>query len=208
VWRDHHVLPAEQRVTDRERLGFGDVEAGAGDLPRVEGGDQRPLVDESTAGTVHEKDAVLHRLDRVGVHEVVGLGHGRRVQRHHVGPGPDLVEGHKVDAVHRGVRHRRVGSDHVHTEGACGDCDADADPSQAHQSERRSVQFQCGRGRNTGDSAIRAARHTAQALRGRQQQRHCMLGRGHGRCVRRVAHRDPRRASRVEVDIVVADPHP
>ena len=88
---------AEERARLR-RLGDEDVDAGAGDLARLERRREILLDHQTAAGAVDDADAVLHLGDRRRVDDVAGLVGERRVQRDEVGAAEELVELDLVDA--------------------------------------------------------------------------------------------------------------
>ena len=69
-----------------------DVERRAGELARADRLGQRVLVDERAARGVDEPRAVPHQRDRVAVDQAARLVGERRVQRHEVGRGEQLLE--------------------------------------------------------------------------------------------------------------------
>ena len=89
--RAHDVWMAEQRIL-RCRLLDEHVERGARDMAGVERCAQRCLVDQSATRAIDDADALLHRGERLGVDDVLGLLGERRVQRDEVGAPDQIVE--------------------------------------------------------------------------------------------------------------------
>ena len=91
VRRHDDLVELEQRSL--VGLGGEHVERGAGELARLEGLEQRLLVDERAARGVHEPCAVAHLRDRVAVDQAARLVGQRRVQRHDLRGAQQLLEG-------------------------------------------------------------------------------------------------------------------
>ena len=87
--RDDDVRRLQQRPG--VRLGREDVDRRAGDLSRLERGDERGLVDQLAAGGVDDPDAVAHVRDRAGVDRVPRVVGQRQMQRQELGALEHLV---------------------------------------------------------------------------------------------------------------------
>ncbi len=143
VGRDDDVAAGEDRVLG-EGLGGEDVERGAGQLARLQPGQQRVEVDQLAAGAVDEARAVLHRGDRPGVDQADRLRRLRHVQGDEVGAAEHLLDA--LGALHPELAEALGGDelvegDDVHVEalGALGDELADA--AEADHAERLAVEL-------------------------------------------------------------------
>ena len=95
--RAHHVGMPEQRVLGGRLLGEY-VEGRAGDMAGIERSAQRHLVDQPAARAIDDAHALLHRGERLGVDDVLGLLGQRRVQGDEIGAPEQLVELDLLDA--------------------------------------------------------------------------------------------------------------
>ena len=82
----------------------------------IERGAQRLLVDQPAARAIDDAHALLHRRERLGVDDVLGLVGQRRVQRDEIGALEQLVEIDLLDAELHGAlrRQERIVGDHLH----------------------------------------------------------------------------------------------
>src|SRR6476619_4552744 len=76
----------------RVGLRFEDVERGACDLTGLQGLPKVLLVNNPSAGAVHQSDSVLHPLDRRVVDQVAGLFSQRNMERNEIRLFPDLLQ--------------------------------------------------------------------------------------------------------------------
>ena len=153
VWRDDDIRRPEQRPV--VRLLREDVDRGARELARFEGGDERLLVDELAAGGIDEPRAVTHACDCSGIDRPACVVVQRQVQREEVGPPQHLVERGADDAEIAkalGGDERIVGDDlHQQAERAARDLPPDApEPEHAEhhfdRSHRPSTSAACACG--------------------------------------------------------------
>ena len=114
-----------------------DVDRGAGDLSRLERGDERSHVDELAPRRVHDPDAVAHVRDRVGVDRVARVGRQRQMKRHEVGALEHLCERSRLDTelAEPLGRHERVVRDDLHLQRERAARDLPADPPEAEHPE-------------------------------------------------------------------------
>ena len=213
VGRDDDVLALrlEQGVVGAHGLDRYHVGAEAGQLARAQRVHHGLLVHEGAARGVQQVGPFLHLGERCGVHQVLGLGRGRHVQRNHVGRGQQLVQIHLPHAVAFQLRlGRAVLEHHGHAEGA-GDA-AHRLPDAAHADDAHRLSRQLHE-RRAPEREVLGARPAAvhdqlgmlahvQAQLQQERERHLRhVGRGVGRHVR---HHDAACARRIEVDHVVA----
>lgn len=93
---DVRLLP--EAVVRRERFGFGDVDAGAGDVAGFEGVDQVIGDDERSAGDVDDEGILWQECQPAGVDHVASVVGERSREDEDVDLGEDLVDG--VGGVH------------------------------------------------------------------------------------------------------------
>ena len=89
---DDAVGARPERMAVRERLGIGDVQAGAADRTVLQGGDQRFGVHVAAAGDVHQPGSLVHGCQLAGADDALGVGGERQGQEDHQGPGQGLVQ--------------------------------------------------------------------------------------------------------------------
>src|SRR5713226_2491108 len=70
VWGDDDVVERSEGVIRGERLTVEDVETGTGEVTRTESLDKGRLLDDRTAGDVHQDGASLHLGEVVGTQRV------------------------------------------------------------------------------------------------------------------------------------------
>jgi hypothetical protein len=90
VGKQHDAIIVEESRRD-QRLVLEDVEARASDASLREGPAERHLVDDGPPRGVDEHRVRLHLRQRRVVDEVACLGGQGDVERHGVGPAPELV---------------------------------------------------------------------------------------------------------------------
>jgi hypothetical protein len=204
---DDDVGVAEQRVLG-DRLFAEDVECRAGHLAGVESVLEGFVDDQRTAGDVEDPHAVLHRRERVGVQEVLGVGVLRQVDGDEVS---DLVDGLGADGsldpelAEALLGHVGIERHHAHAEPAGPVRDELADATEADDAEHFVVQFHAGELRAVpapGHQRSMRLRHVAGQ---REQQGHRVLGGGDDIGLRGVGDDDSLAGGRVDVDVV--DPH-
>ena len=74
VRRDEHVGCIPQWACLRQRLGVGDVDRGAGEMTRLQGGNQVVGDHKIAAAAVGKEGARFHRGEELGVRQAAGLG--------------------------------------------------------------------------------------------------------------------------------------
>ena len=85
----------------RDRLVLEHVDAGAPELACAKGGSHGVVVDDRAARGVHHDGVVFHELDVVGVQQMMGCRHERRVEADHVGGLQQLLEGRVGEVLRR-----------------------------------------------------------------------------------------------------------
>ena len=190
----------QQRIVGGQRLGVGDVERGAGDLPVVQRLRERLVVDDRAARRVDQDRGRLHQRERVGVDQVAGAGVSGSGSRR----SPSGAAGARGRC-----RRPSAAARHLHPEAGGAPGDRLADPPEADDPERRAVDVgaeDSWPGSHVCQSPLRAnGDRLGEPARRRHQQREGEVGGGVGQRVGRVADRDAARGGGVDVDVVVAD---
>ena len=189
------------------RLGREDVDRCAGDLPRLERGDQRGLVDQLAAGGVHDPDAVAHVRDRVGVDRVARVVRQREVQRHELRALEHLAERRRLDAelAEPLGRDERVVGDHLHLERERTARDLPPDAAEAEHPEHLVGELDAAPASALPPALAQRRVRLRDVAREREQQPDRVLGGGDDVRPRRVGDDDPLPGRGVDVDVV--DPH-
>ena len=115
-----------------------DVDRRAGDLARLERGDERRFVDELAARSVDDPDAVAHLRDRVASSiDAACLVGQRQVQRQELRAREHLVERRALDSelTEPLGRDERVVGDHLHLQAERAARDLAADPAEPEHAE-------------------------------------------------------------------------
>ncbi len=204
--RAHHVGMAEQRI-GRRRLLDEHVEGRARDLPGIERLPQRLLVDQPAARTIDDAHALLHRRDRSGIDDVLGLVGQRRVQRDEVGA---LEQFRKIDLLDSKIaralgRQERIVGDHLHAQAVAAVGHDRADIAAADDAERLGGDLDPHEAVLLPFAGLRRSVGLRDLTRQREHQRDGVLGGGDRIAERRVHHDHALGGRRRNVDVVDAD---
>ena len=198
VRQQHDVLHLQQ-LGGHGRFPLVDVDARRGDLPALQRGHERRLVDDVAARRVDQDARFLHLAEPLRVHQVTRLGQRRAVQRDEVRlPENCLERGARLRAERR-RRHERIVEDDRHPEAVVRLLrHRPRDPAEADEPERLPAHHRSHHVRRppAGPLAVaHVALAFARASRGHEQQRHREIGRRFGQHVRGIGDRHARRLS-------------
>ena len=99
--REHRVGRMHDGRIGAHGLGLEHVDAGAPELACAKGGSHGVVVDDRATRGVHHDGVVFHELDVVGVQQMMGCRHERRVEADHVGGLQQLLEGRVGEVLRR-----------------------------------------------------------------------------------------------------------
>ena len=169
---------------------------------------QRLLVDQPTAGGVHDDHARLGLLQRLGVDQALGLRRLRQVDGDGVGAGQQLVQGDELDAQLRGARGRDVGvvGDQRGVEGGEALGEQLADLAEADHTDGLALELDAGERAALPLAAAQALVGGRDPAGDRQQQRDGVLGGRDDVGGRRVDHQHAALGGGGHLDVVQADP--
>jgi hypothetical protein len=209
--REDHVRRAAQRVVGGERLGRVHVERRAAQLPRLERGEQRRVVDDAAAGEVGDDRAGAQARQLAPPDQPARLVGERRVHGDHVRLVEQRLERLGASRVAGGearVGHVRIVGHHVHAEGVRPVRHLAADAPEPHDAERLPVQLAAHQ-RGAVPPPLAHALHGVRELpQQRQHDPEEQLGHGDGVARGRVDHRDAERRGDVHRHVVHAHAGP
>ena len=208
--RHDHVVAAEDRMIGH-RLGREHVQRRAADRPVLERLLERLEVDQLTAGTVDDPDAVLHLRQRLGIDPVDRLRRLRQVDRDQVGAGVELVDvadPFDAELLEALGGDELVERDDVHVERQRSPGDELADPAETDHAERLAIELVAAEARArplaVGEGGVRL-RNVAEERQGEGQRvlrRRNRIGFGG------VGNHDSPLRRRFDVDVVDAGARP
>ena len=210
VRRHENPRVFDQGVVGGGRLGVEHVDRRAGNLSRVQGDEQRVLVDQAAARAINDSHAGLHPRQGGRTNDVASLRRERSVNRDVVAAPPQVVERQACDAqLGRAFgREEGVETDHVHVEPLSPLRDRQADPTEPDDAQRLAAELRAGERVALPLPGLQAVIRLGDVPRQREHQRHRMLGRGDRVAAGGVHHHDPLASRGGYVDVIDPDPGP
>jgi hypothetical protein len=184
------------------------VETGPGHAAALERREQRCVVDQLAARSVHDAHPRLDAGERLLADQVPRFGRERRVKRQVVRALQHLVEAPELDVglLRHGGRHEGVERLDLHAERAAAQGHLPPDAPEADDTEALAEELHAGEGLAVPAARLHRGVGGREVPRQGEHQRHRQLGRGDGVAPRRVHDQDPAPRRRLQVDVV--DTHP
>jgi hypothetical protein len=206
--RRHDVREFRERIFRRRRLRVENVESGAGQRPGLQRFQQGGAIDEAPPRDIDQNCALLHRSDLRAPEERPSLLRRRRVQRDDVGAAEELRQADERHAhLPRAIGGKKgIVTEEPRLEGARPGRHARAHLAETHDADRLAAKLGAqefrllpAAGRHRGGRS----RHPAQEC---QEERECVLDRGHDVGGRSVQNEHAARGRGRDVHVVHPDP--